>query len=101
MPRGPYINVTAADTDLKWICQSNSIRNNLVIPEDADISYNVWGKNVKAQVGKGTKQPTKNVDDHKFNIPRELEKLKKLVLIVMDIFFVNGIPFFLSLSRNI
>ena len=83
-----------SDTDLKWICQSNSIRNNPVIPEDVDIAYNFWGKNVKALVGKGTKQPVKHEDDHKFKIPRELKKLKKSVLIVMDIFFVNEIPFF-------
>ena len=86
--------VFPSDTDLMWIYQSNFIRNNPVIPEDADIDYNIWGKNVKALVGKGTKQPTKNVGDQKFKIPRELKKLKKLVLIVMDILFVNGIPFF-------
>ena len=63
-------------------------------------SPSIWGKNIKALVGKGTKQPTKHVDDHKFKIPREIEKLKKSVLIIMDIFFVNGIPFF-SLSRMI
>ena len=93
--------VFPSDIDLKWIWQSNSIQNNSVIPEDAEIAYNIWGKNVKALVGKGTKQPTKHVDDHKFKITRELEKLKKSVLIVMDLFFVNGIPFFLSLSRKI
>ena len=93
--------VFPSDTDIKWICQSNSIRNNTVIPEDADIAYNVWGNNVKDVEGKGTKKPTKHVDDHKFKIPRELEKLKKSVLIVMYILFVNGIPFFLSLSRKI
>ena len=76
-----------SDTYLKWICQSNPIRNNPVIPEDANIAYNIWGKNVKSLVGKGTKQPTKHVDDQKFKSPRELEKLKKLVLIVMGIYF--------------
>ena len=83
------------------MCQSNSIWNNPVIPEDSDIAYNIWGKNMKALVRKGTKHPTKHVDDHKFKIPRELENLKKLVLIVMDIFFVNGILFFLSLIKKI
>ena len=90
-----------SDTDLKWICQSNSIRNNPIIPEDSDITYNIWGNNVKALVGKGIKHLTKHVDDHKLKIPRKLEKLKELVLIVMDIFFVNGILFFLSLIRKI
>ena len=42
-------------TDINWIYQSNSIRNNPVIPEDADIAYYIWGKNVKALLGKGTK----------------------------------------------
>ena len=93
--------VFSSDTDLKWIYQSNPIRNNPVIPEDADIPYYIWGKNVKSMVGKGTKKLTKHVDDHKFKIPRELEKLKKSVLIIIDILFVNEIPFFLSLSRQI
>ena len=93
--------VFPSDTDIKWIYQYNSIRDNPVIPEDADIAYNIWGKNVKALVGKGTKQLTKHVDDHKSNIPREIEKLKKLVLIVMDILFVDGILFFLLLRRRI
>ena len=96
-----YTLVSPSDTDLKWICQSNSNWNNPVIPEYSDIAYNIWGKDVKALVGKGTKQPIKHVDDHKFKIPRELEKLQNSVLIVMDILFVNGIPFFLSLSRKI
>ena len=52
-------------------------------------------------VGKGTNQPTKHVDDHKLKIPRELEKLKNLVLIVKDKLFVNGILSFLSLIRMI
>ena len=73
----------------------------MVIPEDSDIAYNIWGKNVKALVVKVTKQPAKHVDDHKFKIPREIEKLKKSVLIVMDTLFVNGIPFLISLNRKI
>ena len=93
--------VIPSGADLKWICQSNSIWNNPVILEDADVAYNIWGKNVKAFLGKGNKQQTKHVDDQKLKIPRELKKIKKSVLTVMDILFVNGIPFFLSLRRNI
>ena len=85
--------VSPSDTDLKWICQYKYIRNNPVIPEVSDIAYNIWGNTVKALVGKGTKRPTKHVNDHPLNIPRELEKLKNSVLIVMGILFVNGIRF--------
>ena len=62
--------VFTSDIDLKWVYQSYYILNNPVIPEDSDIAYNIWSNNFKALVGKGTKQPTKHVDDHTFKIPR-------------------------------
>jgi hypothetical protein len=59
------------------------------------------GENVTALKGKTTRtQPIPAATDF-VKVPKDILNLHKEVLLTADIFFVNKIPFFLTLSRNI
>jgi hypothetical protein len=60
--------------DFKWIIRSHQIKDCPVTIQDVDVFVKV---------------------------PKELMKLHQEVFLTVDIFFVNKIPFFLSLSRKI
>ena len=41
------------------------------------------------------------VTSDRIKIPKDIANIKKTLFLTADIFFVNGIPFFISLSRKI
>ena len=41
------------------------------------------------------------VASDRIKIPKDIDNLKKIIFLTADIFFVNGIPLFISLSRKI
>ena len=87
--------------DFKWILQSNQIKDCPVTTQDADVATKIWGPNIAALKGKTTRRtPTPVVTDI-VRIPKEIRELHRLVTMAIDIFFVNKIPFLLTLSRNI
>jgi hypothetical protein len=59
------------------------------------------GKNIAALKGKTTRINTHPVAREYVKVPKELLKLHKEVFLTTDIFFMNKIPFFLTLSREI
>ena len=66
-----------------------------------DTAQDIWGKDISALNGKTVQgKPTVLAMD-RIKIPKEIANLKKTVFLTADIFFVNGIPFFISLSRKI
>ena len=56
-----------------------------------------WGKSK----GKNTRKKPIPVAQSIVKIPTEILKLNKEVFLMADIFFVNGIPFFLTISRKL
>ena len=88
-------------TDFKWVIQSNQIKDCPVTVQDVDVAHKIWGKNIAALKGKTTRSKTTPVAKDFVRIPTELLKLHKEVFLTADIFFVNKIPFFLTLSRKI
>jgi hypothetical protein len=66
-----------------------------------DVSLKIWGKNIAALKGKTTRSKTNLVARDNVKVPMELLKLHKEGLLTTGIFFVNKIPFFLTLSRII
>ena len=44
---------------------------------------------------------TKHVDGFKLKVPTEYLKVGKKIYLTYDVFFVNKIPFFITLSRKI
>jgi hypothetical protein len=87
--------------DFKWIVRSNLIKDCPVTVRDIDVAISIWGKNVSALQGKTTRKKSIPVARDFVKVPKELLKLHREVFLTGDIFFVNQIPFFLTLSRKI
>lgn len=87
--------------DFKWIVRSNQIKNCPVTCDHIDVAQKIWGKSIAALKGKTTRRKPIPVAPDTVKIPRELMKLHQDVYLTIDIFFVNQIPFFLTLSRKI
>jgi hypothetical protein len=84
--------------DFKWVIRSNQIKDCPVKIQDIDVATNIWGKNIAALKGKTTRSKAHPVARYYAKVPKELLKIHKEVFLTTDIFFVNKIPFFLTLS---
>jgi hypothetical protein len=87
--------------DFKWVIQSNHIKDFPVTVQDIDVARKIWGKNIAALKGKTTLSKSIPVARDYVKVPMELMKIHKKVFLTTYIFFVNKIPFFLTLSRKI
>ena len=87
--------------DYKWMIRSNQIKDCPVTVADVDIAYQIWGKNIAALKGKTTRRKPAPVATDYVKIPKEFLNLHGDVFLTLDIFFVNKIPFLLTLSRKI
>jgi hypothetical protein len=83
------------------VIQSNHIKDCPVTVQYIDVDLKIWGKNIAALKGKTTRSKSISVARDYVKVPMELMKLHKKVFLTTDIFFVNKIPFFLTLSRKI
>jgi hypothetical protein len=66
--------------------------------QDIDFATKIWGNNIAALKGKTTRSKTHPAARDYVKVPKELLKLHKEVFLRTDIFLVNKIPFFLTLS---
>jgi hypothetical protein len=87
--------------DFKWVIQSNQIKDCPVKVQYIDVAGNIWGKNIAAIKGNTTRSKKIPVDRDYVKVPMELMRLHKEVFLTTETFFVNKIPFFLTLSRKI
>ena len=90
-----------SNVDFKWLIKNNQIKSCEVSVWNIDTAQEIWGKDfsyLKVNTVQG--KPTVVALDH-IKIPKDIANLKKTVFLTADIFFVNGIPFFISLSRKI
>jgi hypothetical protein len=87
--------------DSKWVIRSNQIKDFPATIQDIDVATNIWGKNIAILKGKTTRSRTHPVARDYVKVPKELLKIHKEVFLKTDIFFVNKIPFFLTLSPKI
>jgi hypothetical protein len=83
------------------VIRSNQIKDCPVTVQDVEVAFKIWGKNIAALKGKTTRSKPNPVARDFVKVPTELLKLHKEVFLTADIFFVNKIPFFLTLSRKI
>jgi hypothetical protein len=87
--------------DFKWVIWSNQIKYCPMTIQGIDVAMKILGKNIAVLKGKTTRSKTHPVARDYVKVPKELLKLHKEVFLTTDILFVNKIPFFLTLSRNI
>jgi hypothetical protein len=67
--------------------------------EDAMVAYKIWGPSVAALKGKTVRKKPELIKTDIVSIPKEIHELHKEVTLTIDIFFVNNVPFFVTLSR--
>ena len=87
--------------DHKLLVQNGLINNCPVTLEDIKIAEDVFGKNMNALKGKTVRKTPCQVETDCVKVPRNVMKVHKNVTLTADIFFVQGQPFFVTLSRNI
>jgi hypothetical protein len=85
----------------KWVIRSNQIKDCPVTIQDNDVTTKIWGKNIAVLKGKTARSKMYPVARDYVKVPKELLKIHKEVFLTTDIFFVNKITFFLTLSQNI
>ena len=85
----------------RWIFQNQQTIDFPVTVQDIDIAPAIWGKNISALKGNTTRKKLIHVSGEIVIIPKELIEIQKYVFMIAEIFFINGIPFFISLSCNI
>ena len=87
--------------DFRWMVQSNQIKDCPVTVQDIESAHKIWGKDISALKGKTTRKKPSHVAADYVKVPSAILKLHKDVVLTADIFFVNKIPFCLTLSRKI
>ena len=88
--------------DFKWVLRTNGIKDCPVTLNDAEIAQKIWGPNIATLKGKTMRKGADAVKvESLIPIPKELLAMHKDVVLAIDIFFVNKVPFFAILSRNI
>jgi Reverse transcriptase (RNA-dependent DNA polymerase) len=87
--------------DYKLLVENGLINNCPVSVKDIQVAEDIFGPDVNALKGKTTRTAPKRVEIDYVDVPKDLLKVHKDVTLCGDIFFVQGYPFFVTLSRNI
>jgi hypothetical protein len=85
----------------KWIVQSGHIMENDVTLADIEVAEKIWGPNIAALKGKTIRTTPPPVVQDFVEVPKDIMENNKEVTLAMDVFFVNHIPFLLTVSRNL
>ncbi len=88
-------------SDFKWIVKANMLEDCPVVSQDVDVSIKVWGKSVPLLKGGTVCRKAPVVTEDVVEVPKEIRQLHKRVTLVIEIFFVNGTPYFTTLSLRI
>ena len=89
------------NADYTWILKLNQIKDCPVSIKDAKVATKIWGPNIAALKGKTTRSTPKHVIADTVKIPVKIQELHKFITISINIFFVNKIIFFITLSQKI
>ena len=85
----------------KTLLRGNMLRNLSVTVEDVDIGNRIYGTDIAALKGKKVATQSKAVTVDIIQVPPELMLLHKEVELTGDAMFVNGLPFFVTISRHL
>lgn len=87
--------------DFEDIARLNIIPGCPTTINDINISNKIFGHDIGALKGKTTRRKPRQVRSDVVFVPPELVKIHKDVILCMDVMFVNGLPFFATISRNL
>jgi hypothetical protein len=80
------------------------LKDSPVTSQDVDVALKIWGPSVALLKGKTVRQKPPfimEVMEDVIEVPKEIWQLHKRVTLTIDIFFVNGVPYFVTLSLGI
>ena len=77
------------------------IYNCPVTVNDIEVAEDIFGKSIHALKGKTTRKSPPKVEIDIIQVPKEILKLHNNVILKMDIMYVNGLPFLLTVSSKI
>ena len=86
---------------LKRAILTNQIQNCPVTDKDCDIAIQIYGKDIASLKGKSTRSKATPAVDDVVAIPKRLLYLHKNVHLFLDIMYVNGLPFLMSISKHL
>ena len=90
------------DEKLKQMVSMNGLRNFPVRPEHVTNATCIFGPNVAALEGKNVRRPSRRIHtDEGVSIPNDFYRLYHFVMLVADVFYVNGVTILMTLSRKI
>jgi hypothetical protein len=78
--------------DLKWVVQSNQIKDCPVTAQDVNVALKIWGPNVALLKGKTVRHMPPVVVQDIVEVPKELRENHKRVTLTIDIFLLTGFP---------
>ena len=81
--------------------RNNIIRNFPVNLEGTNRADNIYGPKIATLKGRTNHSKTESVVDDYITVPREIMKANNNITISGDILFINKIPLFMTISRNI
>ena len=82
---GPFMLCYPSWKYFKWVIKSNQIKDCSVTVGDVYVALKIWFKNFAALKGKTTLSKPHTVARDSVNIPMDLLKLQKEVLLTLDI----------------
>jgi hypothetical protein len=84
--------------DLKWIVQSNQIKDCPVTAQDVNVALKIWGPSVALLKGKTVHRTSLVIVQDIVEVPKEIRENHKRVTLTIDIFLSTGFP---SLSLSV
>jgi hypothetical protein len=81
--------------------KANMLKDSPVTSQDVDVALKIWGPNVVLLKGKTVHQKPPFLMEDIIEVPKEIQQLHKRVTSTIDIFFVNIVPYFVTLSLRI
>ncbi len=78
--------------DLKWVVQSNQIKNCPVTAQDVNVALKIWGPSVALLKGKPVRRMPPVVVQDIVEVPKEIRENHKRVTLTIDIFLSTGFP---------
>jgi hypothetical protein len=93
----------ASEQDIIAMLNGNVIKNCPLTADDVRIFFRIYGGLEGAIKGKTTRKTPQvlNVEENTTSVPRSIKEENSQVVLSIDIFFIQGSPFFTSISRNL
>jgi hypothetical protein len=87
--------------DLKWVVQSNQIKDCPVTAQDVNVVLKIWGPSVALLKDKTVRHTPPVVVQDIVEVPKKIRENHKHVTLTIDIFSANRVPYFVTLSLRI